>query len=251
MARLLPKRVDVFAREYLGLIQSGSVESAMGFLVPSLQNASARPEFLKMASVLKTARIDSAEVVGINVNNAEPAVHTSVTYQLRADTAWVLGSVTVVEDPSGTGCLTTCTVPLRVEGVSARFMHQSLETANALTFSDKPGSYGAFAVIAILIVLFNFSVAVMAVRSRIRRRWLWAALSLVGFGAVTLNWTTGNLAFQPINVQLFGAGILKAGLYAPWVASFSFPMMAVIVLVKVRRASRTGNEPGPPPVLAP
>lgn len=241
MHRLLPPKVDAFAKDYLRLVQRGSVDSAIGLLEPSLRGPSTGSQLLTIAAILKNAPVDSVDLVGVSVSVLGSGSEYDVSYQVRGDTAWVLTNVSVIERDGA----------FHIHGLHAEVMHQSLAVTNALTLSDKPAFYGAFAAVAILIVLFNFSVAVMTVRSRIRRRWLWAALALVGVGGFSLNWTTGNLSFQPLSFQFCGAGIVKAGLYAPWVASFALPVFAVAALVKVRRGSRVKSEPAPAPVPAP
>jgi hypothetical protein len=44
------------------------------------------------------------------------------------------------------------------------------------------------------------SVAVAAVRSGIKRRWLWALFALLGVSPFILNWSTGDVAFNLLRV---------------------------------------------------
>jgi hypothetical protein len=76
---------------------------------------------------------------------------------------------------------------------------------------------------------------VLAIRSRfIRRRWLWAAGSLIGFGLVSIRWDTGELYFKLVNVELLGAMAARTAIVAPWQVGFGIPVFAILFLAKWR-----------------
>jgi hypothetical protein len=64
------------------------------------------------------------------------------------------------------------------------------------------------------------------------RRWLWTLGSVLGFAGFGLNWSTGAWAVLFVNVSLLGATATKAGPFAPWILTFGFPVIAVIVIVR-------------------
>lgn len=76
-------------------------------------------------------------------------------------------------------------------------------------------------------------------RRWLKRRWLWTIGSVLGFARFALNWSTGAWAISLVNVSLLGAQATKAGPYAPWVLSFGVPIVAIIVLVRWHRLSRS------------
>jgi len=49
---------------------------------------------------------------------------------------------------------------------------------------------------------------------------------------MSLNWTTGNIDFQPISVLLLGAAYWRTSLFAPVILSVSLPLGAVIFMLK-------------------
>ena len=78
----------------------------------------------------------------------------------------------------------------------------------------------------------------------------WVIFILLGFVAITVNWTTGALAFQPLSFHVLGAGA-RAAPFSPWFVTVSFPLGAVIFLWKWLRMSRQPAPPaGTPPELA-
>jgi hypothetical protein len=77
--------------------------------------------------------------------------------------------------------------------------------------------------------------AVVAARTPMPRRWLWAVGALVGFGRFTFNWTTGQVEQAMAWVQLFAVGVFRPGLAGPWLISVSCPALAVVALERARR----------------
>jgi hypothetical protein len=69
---------------------------------------------------------------------------------------------------------------------------------------------------------------------RFRRRWLWTIGALFGVTILRLNWSTGQLQFFPLQVQLFSASAIKTPIFAPWVLSVSIPLVAIIALLRRR-----------------
>jgi hypothetical protein len=68
---------------------------------------------------------------------------------------------------------------------------------------------------------------------RFRRRWLWTLGALLGLARLSIDWTTGQLFFVPLFIQVFSAGAFRTGIN-PWVISVSVPVVAIIVLLRHR-----------------
>lgn len=96
-----------------------------------------------------------------------------------------------------------------------------------------------FLVLVIVIPLFMAYSAYIAIRVKLKRRWLWAIFSFVGIGQVTLFWLPGPitsqmLKFKLLAIKLLGFGIAKAPIYDPWYLTTTVPIGALIVFLKVR-----------------
>jgi hypothetical protein len=112
-----------------------------------------------------------------------------------------------------------------------------------------PAQY--LALLAVIVcTVFTIGVALfLATRRQYPRRWRWVLASLVGAGAVSVNWTTGAVASRIVTVQLFAASAVRANEYAPWILSFSVPIGALIALARYRQwksessASAAGTTP--------
>lgn len=58
---------------------------------------------------------------------------------------------------------------------------------------------------------------------------------LVAFGAVSINWSTGDLHFRLLHVTLLGAALEHSiGGYGPWFVTISLPIVAIIFLIRRR-----------------
>ncbi len=64
-----------------------------------------------------------------------------------------------------------------------------------------------------------------------RRRWLWAIGCLFGLAQVAVNWTSGEVSFTLLNIQLFGAFALKDGMLGDWRVGFGVPVFALALLL--------------------
>jgi hypothetical protein len=79
-------------------------------------------------------------------------------------------------------------------------------------------------------VLFSLASAMLVWRTPMPRRRRFAALALVSFGAVALNWTTGEWGVQPVRLLLFGGAADRSGMVGPWILSCGLPLGACIAL---------------------
>ena len=128
----------------------------------------------------------------------------------------------------------------------------NLRQMNAFTFAGRSWLHYVILAFAVLIPLFSIVTAVAAAVSRARFKWVWAVASLVSIGKLGLVWTDSSVAdavrFNPINVQLLGAGVVKYPLYAPWVISIALPAFALAYWILGRR--RSASSPDAPSVAA-
>ena len=105
-----------------------------------------------------------------------------------------------------------------------------------------------FLVLVIAVPLFMAYSAYVAIRAKLKRRWLWAVFSFVGVGQATLFWLPGPitsqmLKFKLLAIKLLGFGIAKAPIYDPWHLTTTVPIGAFIVYLKVRSKKKKSEPP--------
>ena len=62
-------------------------------------------------------------------------------------------------------------------------------------------------------------------------KWVWAPFILFGVTQLSINWATGEMLFQPLNIVLLGAAVGRGPLdVAPWFVTVSLPLGALIYL---------------------
>lgn len=137
---------------------------------------------------------------------------------------------------------------VRVSATAVQAAEKAAEEQAAAARFTLTGKSPAHYLILAAAVLSAALCLVSAVVAGLRGRWGWMILNLFGVGQFTLNWTTGEFAFQPIYFALFGAGFLKGmGPADPWMIMAAFPIPAILFWSlgrwrrKVRKAKGGGS----------
>ena len=111
------------------------------------------------------------------------------------------------------------------------------------TLAGKSGAQFAVMASAAVVVALTLYAFVLCIRTRnVKRKWLWILFILVGFGAVQANWTTGEIGFKLLNIQLFSAGAVAQS-YSPWIITAALPLGAIIFLFKRWQRGREWETP--------
>jgi hypothetical protein len=232
VARHVPTHVDAVAREFLEALASRDTARAEALVLATERGAEARAALSALASAIGGNAPDSLRPLNVEWFIETNVRRVGVTYELAYPDRWVLAQVNVL-DSAGNA---------RVFGARVNTVPRAVAAANALTVRGKPAFHYVLALLGVALPLFMLTTAVQVWRNRLRPRWLWAAVALIGVGRLSMNWTTGVLGFQPLYVQLLGAGISKTGApYMPWVLSVSLPVGALLAQLRLwrRRAEQT------------
>ena len=122
------------------------------------------------------------------------------------------------------------TEPWKLYGCNAQVATHEQLRVTAFTLQGRSLLHYAVLVGAILSPLICLVALVWVIRApKFPWKWAFAILSVLAFARFSLNWTTGEGVFQPINVTLLGVGLLKqGGAFAPWVLSVAAPLGALV-----------------------
>lgn len=134
----------------------------------------------------------------------------------------------------------TKSAPWKIYGCHAQVATDEQLSAAGLTLQNRSPLHYAVLSAAILAPLFCLVALFQVIRApKFPWKWAFAVLCLVGFTRLSLNWQTGEAAFQPINVTLLAAGFIKiGGKFAPLIISVSPPIGAMIGLWRAGKARR-------------
>ena len=124
-------------------------------------------------------------------------------------------------------------------GVRIERLDERVAAANEFHLAGKPFRFDLFLAAVLLVPLFCAGTALVMLRTKMPRRWLWALVSLIGYADCTLDWSTGEMATTFLRVQLFGASYMRYGLIGPYLLSFGLPVGAAYALWRRREYLRS------------
>ena len=228
MGRMAPDDDEEFAKRYLEILRNEDFDTAIRLLDPRFVKAGIESDLTAVASLLRQGDPISLELVGCKVFSGPDKRRTKLTYQYQFPNSWLLASV-LVETVDG---------QKRIFEVRVNPTPKSAEELNAFTLSGRSVHNYVMLLLAMLIPIFIVVSLVVCIRTKLKKlKWLWIIFILLGFGRLGLNWSTGQVLFNPLSfhVQLLGASMVRQGLYAPWIITISPPLGAIIFLACRRR----------------
>ena len=223
---LVPKDEARFAEEYLAQLRKKNYTYVKSVLGKKL-SAQANDEGLdKLVGYFRKGELISTELIGSQVREFPVAWQGAFTFEYQFTDGWNLASAVLMKDGD----------KIQVAGLSVYQTRGSQKEMNRFTISGKSTMQYVVLTLSLAVPIFILITLVYCIKTPIKKRkWLWVIFILVGVGAFRINWTTGAYAFQIMNVQLLGAGILAAGEYAPWIIKASFPLGAIVFWCKRRK----------------
>lgn len=118
---------------------------------------------------------------------------------------------------------------------------------NRFTLAKPPGHW-LFLALTLLSLLTMLAALVVIVRApRFKRKWLWAILALTGLGSFSMNWSTGQVFFNPVTVALVGVGATTQGFlgFFPYIVKFTPPIGALAAFWRAAEARRAAKATPP------
>lgn len=227
------KYMEDFRAHDFDAIKSSLTDQAKPFLTDEA--------LIKLYQYMPQGDFVSRQLIGFNEFVHEGITDYTTTFEYQFPDKWVVSSV-ALQDISGR---------TQVNGISVYQYTKSLEEINQFSLADKPIQNYVVLATAVLLPIFIFCSLFVLAKTPIRRRkWLWYIFVAAGFGGFSVNWTTGQWRFVPINFQFFGAGAFTPSPYAPWLLTISLPVGAIVFLIMRKRLIARSAEPIPPPAEA-
>jgi hypothetical protein len=108
----------------------------------------------------------------------------------------------------------------------------TLKEMHRFTLEGKQAGHYLFLILGILVPLFILFTVYRIFRSPVRRRWLWAAGSLIGLASVNMVWSTGLVYFQLQSIVPLGIMAMRYSEYSPWNLVVGIPVVAIIFWIR-------------------
>jgi hypothetical protein len=167
--------------------------------------------------------------VGASVRKGRRRTETRIVYALDGSSGHAAAEIRMSRYNDG---------PLRVTAMRVRPSPVSLLDARRFPFrSLTAGDLLMLALGAAMVATVVAAIVRVWRSGRFGYRWLWTLGCLVGFTTWFKAVGSAKLVFQPLHVQLLGAGIIKSDIFAPWVIMVGIPVVAIVVLC-IRRGPR-------------
>jgi len=225
-SRLVPPDADRFARGFLDTLREGRNDAAVRLLAPQLAAIPTVAESLEVVrNLMPPGTFQSVEIVGVYFVPRGASSLTQIRYQMEAGGKWAVVQVLLEGSSSDR----------RVAGVRVWPLRQSLQAHEPLSLRGASAGALLLSVIGFGLLAFSLYAAALMVKSPTRYRWLWAAVAIVGFGRIAVEWRTGAVRTQWLVVGLV-TGLGRDAGYGPWWVFVSLPGGAILALERRRRA---------------
>jgi len=224
-SKYVPSNVNNFATGFVNEVHKGNIDSCLKLVMPEMNTEEGRNLLTNAFSKIQNYSIDSFSIVNARKSTlmgSNGFTDYNIEYEYPSGSKYLYFAFGV-RDEKG---------KLTVTGFNGALKDGSLSKDYEFTLKGKGFMHFIFLIFVILIPLFIIVTVIFAAKTKLNRKWLWIIGILLGFVTFSINWSTGDIGFKPFNFNLLGAGILKSGNIAPWILSFSIPVVAIIFWVK-------------------
>jgi hypothetical protein len=221
--RTTPADDESFARRHVELLRQQAFTEVEQDFDASLMRPDIGNKLAAMAAMFPHGEPKSVKVVGVVFRRGSGPPMDSITLEYEFPEQWILVNV-AIEKTGGVS---------RIVGFHSTPISESLEEVNKFRLAGKGPLQYAVLFIAIGLPIFCIYTLVLCLRSKnASRKWLWVPFILLGVGKFAINWTTGECSFTPLAVSLLGTLITANPAYGPWMVSVSFPLGALLFLLR-------------------
>jgi hypothetical protein len=235
MKKITPPQDEAMVQRWIQWLRESNFGQIELGLDPSLRTDDLRDKLETMARLIPAEQPKSVKTIGyLVVHHPDSSRTITTTLEYEFGDQWLLATIVKQEESDTT----------TVRGFNVSPISESVETHNKFTlFGKEPVNY-----VVLLLSLAALAVSAYGVIASLRmsmgkRKWLWAAVCLIGVGRLAINWTTGAVRFTPLWIGFPPSGAVMAPLYSPWVVYSSLPVGAVVFLMLRGRLTRVRPTP--------
>jgi hypothetical protein len=235
VGRILPEDVDQFGRNLIVTVQRGEYSELVEVWLPSERASLTEAGFAPVSRHMQLGNMQAVVAATVFREQVEARTSYSVTYEVQYESGWQAVDVVLVQERDS----------LYAAGIWIHDLPASLKDLNAFTFSGKTPRHYVFFIVNLVYLGFVIFVFVICLRTRgLKRKWLWAFVTLLGVVQVTFNWTTGDLKVQLLSVGFMISGFIVPMPYIAKILYVYFPLGALLFLVKLARIRRAESASG-------
>lgn len=234
--KFVPQKANEFAINYIDSLKTGNLQYCYDKLSEGLQNNEAQDFNLQIHEFLMSKNLISKRIISSNsehIISDNPFTIYNLSYEYQySDSLWEYFSFRLKEAED----------EFIVQAFKIQPSGQPLSIEHEFIFQNKSVWHFVWFIIALIIPIFILVTLIFLISLPLKRKWLWIIFVLLGVVSFSLNWTSGEIWIKPINFKLLGAGIIKSGIIAPWILSFSIPFGAIVFWFKRSHLIRQMNK---------
>jgi len=224
--KLIPKEESKFAEDYISELRASNIEYIKSQMSEKILKQVNDRLLTQMANHFRKGELISTKIIGSNVHVINGEWNGNFTFEYQFTTGWNIANAALKKVDG----------KYEVTGLNVYQTEASQKEINAFSLSSKPFLHYLVLLLAIVVPLFVLTTLYFCIKTPMeKRKWAWVIFILLGVGIFQLNWTSGQVIFHLIYVQLFGASAMPAGPHAPWLLSVSLPLGAIVFWVKRKR----------------
>lgn len=228
MQKFTSPQEQALAKHYIDLLRHRQFDQIEAVADKTIAGADLHGTLVAMADLLPPGEPISVLLVGAHRLQQGESTTVNLTFEFGYAHQWVLSNVAVKSQAGGS----------TIVGFSVIPEPASLEQQNGFTLTGKNAMQYFVLALAILASALTLFALAVCIRTRLRgRKWPWVLFILFGFGNLSVNWASGAWGFTPLAIQMF-SGAAVAQLYGPWIVSASFPLGAIVFLMRRKSLTR-------------
>ena len=133
-----------------------------------------------------------------------------------------------------------------IRGFYIEPLEAPLAETHALGLKGKSAWQIGFALLSLAVFAFTLWTLLYCLRRPgLPRKALWSLFTLLGAMTLSVDWSSGVFALNPLSLSVFNVALIRQGWLGPWTLSCSFPLGALVFWVHQRililRARRAGS----------
>ena len=228
--RYIPKEESEYGKNVLEAVRSNDFISVSKTLNKSIASQVTKEKLEEIARYFPSEKLINIEIIGSHVHKINNDWNGSFTFEYEFENSkWAVANI-VVNKSNDT---------LSVTGFHVYLTERSQKEINQFTLRNKSIKHYIILLFTIFFLIFSLYTFIVCIRTPIeKKKVLWAIFTLLGLTSIGINWTTGQLSFQLLTVQLLSASATAASPYSPWFVSFSIPIGALMFWIKRSRIKR-------------
>ncbi len=220
----LPEKSDHMARVLLQKLADNDLEGAIALMDPKMEV----DEHVngKFADVLNLMTSDELKEISlVRYSNLKALIQgnqrSQFTYELIFKDSWGVANI-AVDYMEG---------HRYIIGIYVEPLDRPLSEINAFTLENKSMIHYMMFALAIISPLFSLFALYLCVQKKESfAMWVWAVFILVGIGNVSINWTSGKVAYNIISISSIWAPGIRDGISGAYYITYAIPVGAIVFL---------------------